>query len=72
MTQVPKSEEGDCFIVKHGLDAFTFMPGLTWRSDIYPPKKPRGFQLVTLGSRWIEFAYEKDEEEREQPHYWVL
>jgi hypothetical protein len=57
---MPKSKGCDCFIVKHGLDAFTLMPGLIWRTDIRPPKKPRGFQQVALGSRWIEFAYEKD------------
>jgi hypothetical protein len=58
--KMPKSD--DCFIVKHGLEAFTVMPGLIWRSDILPPKKPKSFHQVKRGCRWIEFAYEKGDD----------
>ena len=53
------------FIVKHDLESFTVLPGFIWRTDILPPKMPIGFRQINEGDRWIEFAYIKDERERE-------
>lgn len=57
-----KSDERKYFIVKHGLDAFTTLPGFIWRTGLSKRKIPRGFRQVCLGDRWIEFAYIVDEE----------
>jgi putative transposase len=53
------------FIVKHDIESFKLLPGFIWRTDILPPKMPRGFRLVEPGDVWIEFAHIKDERDRE-------
>lgn len=53
------------FIVKHGLDAFQRMPGFIWRTGEGPRDLPHRFSQVTLGARWISFAYStSDKRER--------
>ncbi len=60
-----RSEDRNYFIVKHGLDAFTALPGFIWRTGLSRRKIPRGFRQVGVGDRWIEFAYMVDEENYE-------
>ncbi len=45
------------FIVKHGLDSLKAMPNYIWRTDKGPNERPRGFDQVKPGDRWISFAY---------------
>ncbi len=53
------------FIVKHDLESFAAMPGFIWRTGLSEKKTPPGFGMVAEGDLWIEFAYIKDEENRE-------
>ena len=53
------------FIIKHDLESFKLLPGFIWKTDILPPKMPRGFRLVEPGDVWIEFAHVRDERTRE-------
>ena len=53
------------FIVKHGLDAFKALPSYIWRTDKGELEKPRGYNQVKAGDRWVAFAYTtSDERER--------
>src|SRR5260221_7432883 len=45
------------FIVQHGLDDFTLLPGFIWRTGMGPRQVPHRFKEVGLGDRWIAFAY---------------
>jgi len=53
------------FIVKHDLESFQEMPGFIWRINLPKSKRPRNFGIIKEGDRWIEFAYIKDEQDRE-------
>jgi hypothetical protein len=43
---MPKENERQYFIVKHGLDAFESLPGFIWSTGMKPPEKPKGFRQV--------------------------
>jgi hypothetical protein len=61
-----ESQDRQYFIVKHGRDAFTALPGYIWRTGLSEREVPRGFRQVHSGDRWIEFAYIVDEEHEER------
>jgi hypothetical protein len=52
------------FIVKHGLDAFEALPRFIWRTC--ERQKPKAFEYVSRGDRWIGFAYTTSDN-RERP-----
>lgn len=63
---MPRSDGRQYFIVKHDLESFLALPGFIWRTNILPPKKPRGFRLVKQGDIWIQFAYIREETRAER------
>jgi hypothetical protein len=52
------------FIAKHDLASFLAWPGVIWRTG--EAEFPRGLKKIQVGDRWIEFAYIKDEDERDK------
>jgi hypothetical protein len=50
------------YVVRHGLDAFEALPNFIWRTGWTKVRPPRRFPHVVEGSRWISFAYTKDDD----------
>jgi hypothetical protein len=57
------------FIVKHGLDALEALPTFIWRTGKGRDDRPRNYDKVNKGDRWIAYAFvESDRRERKLSH----
>ncbi len=63
---MPKRDTARYFIVKHDLASFRALPGFIWRTGKGPGDVPRLFPRIRCGDRWVEFAYIKEENDRER------
>jgi hypothetical protein len=57
------------FVVKHDLASLRVLPEYVWRTDCGKSTPPHRFNELTVGSKWVSYAYKKSDSSSERLRY---